>query len=48
MSCRAGPRVGEIAQLHGRAFAVADWTDAAKADPAAVGRWAVLNGEPPR
>jgi hypothetical protein len=48
MSCRAGPRLGEIAQLHGRAFPVADWTDAAKTDPAALARWSALNGGPAR
>jgi len=48
MSCRGGPRLGEIAQLHGRAFAVADWTDAAKADPTALARWTDLNRGPDR
>lgn len=43
----AGPRLGEIAHLHGRAFPVADWTDPAKANPAALAFWRRCNGEPP-
>lgn len=39
----AGPRLGETARLHGRAFAVADWTDPTKADPAALAAWRRLN-----
>jgi hypothetical protein len=41
----AGPRLGETARLHGRAFRVADWTDAAKADPAALAFWRRCNGQ---
>jgi hypothetical protein len=48
MSCRAGPSIGEIAEVQGRAFPVADWTDAAKADPASLARWAAFNEEPIR
>lgn len=43
----AGPRLGEIAALHGRAFRVADWTDASKADPAALAFWRRCHGEAP-
>ena len=36
MTCRRGPWLGETAELHGRAFTVADWTDPAKAEAAAM------------